>query len=106
MAPCGGCRFRRSSRTTTASPTFIALQTIGRCQTAADRLLAALPAVQLLLHVPALQRGSARPAVRLGAGRELHARPGLGVPHACPRAPVGEAVVDRGARDWRNGDLA
>lgn len=88
----------------------------GRCQTAADRLLDALPAVQLLLHVPALQRGTARPAVRLGAGRELHARPdhssrsrarlGLGVPHACPRAPVGETVVDRGARDWRNGDLA
>ena len=59
---------------------------------------------------------TARPAVRLGAGRELHARPdhssrsrarlGLGVPHACPRAPVGETVVDRGARDWRNGDLA
>ena len=88
----------------------------GRCQTAADRLLAALPAVQLLLHVPALQRRTARPAVRLGAGRELHARPdhssrsrarlGLGISHACPRATVGEAVVDRGARDWRNGDLA
>ena len=59
---------------------------------------------------------TARPAVRLRAGRELHARAdhssrsrarlGLGVPHACPRAPVGETVVDRGARDWRNGDLA
>lgn len=87
-----------------------------RNEAAAGRLLAALPAARLLLHVPALQRGTARPHLRPRPRCELHFRvhhpsgshpwPRLGVPHASPRAPRRQAPFPRGARHRRNGDFA